>query len=79
MRVREKPKRFLPARRGSAGAVPKESPDESGAEDARGDTAPDVLGRFLLLGCGLFLRSLDGRGRLLGFAGVPRLGSLRLR
>jgi hypothetical protein len=43
MRVREKPKRFLPARRGSAGPFQKKAPDESGAEDARGDTAPDVF------------------------------------
>ena len=41
MRVREKPKRVLPARREVAGAVQRNAPDESGAE---------VLAK---LGCGL--------------------------
>ena len=77
MRVREKPKRVLPARRGSAGAVAKESPDESGAEE-EGRCRPTRLGSFLLFGCALLRRSLGKCGRLLGVAGVLRFARLRL-
>jgi hypothetical protein len=68
------------SRRGAKAPVPfqKNAPDESGAEKAKGVAAPMLLGRFLLLDGALFRRSLDGRGRLLGFAGVLRFGRLRL-